>query len=246
VTTGSGDIGVLAGTLAIDPRMIENLGDIPLATAVLPGTLNISGGGSLDAGWNLGILAGDIDSTAGWLHAGNNAFIGVGRDIRLNNSDLIAENDIYMRLFRADSMLYINDAPGMSASTVWAKSPHTIYLDFPNRAGGGVVIDGAATTTTTYPGSGFYVGDPAIAAAPGRGLVLSHQAGLNSAISDTFNRADRSGDALSDAPGTSLPPLARRTEATAPDDQTAGGGEGEFGGDGKQNRGRRPVKQCRG
>jgi hypothetical protein len=178
------------------------------------------------------------------IGSGNGHITGiVGKELRINNgSGIYAGDDVRLRFLRHDAMLYLNDTAGGPSSKIASDSVAplgTTYISFRDRATGGIVIDGVATSATLAGGSGFYWGDPLQLALPGSGLEVSYSAGaLDPAVQDILTRK------LDLDPLVWLPPTGSGGREVG--DQNIGGGDGEFGDGGGQNRGRRPVKQCRG
>jgi len=132
-------------------------------------------------------------------------------------------------------------------STIWAKSPNTIYLSFFARGPGGIIVNGSVASNLLASGI-FFAGNPAAPAAP---LVFLGTASLDPAVDKILN-----GDNTTLVDPCAINPIACATtrlsrELLTKDD--IGGGDGEFGGkengDGKdrgKGRGKKPVGQCKG
>jgi hypothetical protein len=234
---------LIGGTVVVaDGKYAESESNV----AVFAGTLTLANGAEIRSDYNLGVLAGEINLTGGaGLYAANDVVIltggltmdsatiqaydgmvtiGSAGNITLENGSLIrAGTDIKLNLTGADSLLTINSTSGGTASSIWANSPDTIYLNFPLLATGGVVIDGVETLETMAGYSGLFVGPGMTPAAPGAGLVVSYRQDVGTAVVTDLIRAleavnlDESSDGV--AP--------KGPKST----QSAGGEEGEFGGD---------------
>jgi filamentous hemagglutinin family protein len=189
-----------------------------------------------------GIGKGDITAYGSTVEAlAGDVYAFTGGDISLENgSHLKAGYEVHVDLIGADSTLSLSGPP---PSTIEA-SPTTIYLTFLGRSGGGVLIDGVETTTTLAGGSGFYVGgSPATA---GNGLFIAYPNGaLDPAVANILTNTTTDSTSLNDDLNADLAGSGAGGPVTSLDDQTAGGGEGEFGDDGKGKPGRRRVGQCR-
>jgi hypothetical protein len=158
-----------------------------------------------------------------------------------------------------ESSLYLNGTasnPAIIESDWYTEGGQTTYIDFLARTSGGIWIDGVETATTVAGGSGFYhyVGPSWLPALEGNGLYITY--------------AQSQGDICTTMPDLCRPPVTATTlvdpcafdpklctpppvtvvgSDTVTGDQTAGGGEDEFGDDGKGGKeGRRRVRMCRG
>jgi hypothetical protein len=207
----------LNGNIDIDGSLVLSganvVADVPLEagatlnTFVSAGTLNLSNGAGIYAGYNLLVNAGgEINlSNGSWLGAGNevnlagsaikvnggvygggvyaynNIFAKVLGNITLdNNAYFEAGNDIMLRLASANSEVSLSNGSYMLADSV-TQLPATIFIDFLTRTSGGVMIDGATTTTSLPGGSGFFVmnHDRPATLSPGGGLVISYASTTN-------------------------------------------------------------------
>ncbi|MCE9642184.1 MAG: hypothetical protein K8S22_18855, partial [Betaproteobacteria bacterium] len=214
--------------------------------AVFAGTLTLANGAEIYSDYNLGVLAGEINLAGGaGLYAANDVVILTGGltmdsatiqaysgmatiastgNITLENGSLIrAGTDVKLNLTGADSLLTINSTSGGLASSIWANSPSTIYLNFPLLATGGVVIDGVETLETMAGYSGLFVGPGMTPAAPGAGLVVSYRQDVGSAAVTDLIRALEAVN-LDESSDDVAPKGPKST-------QSAGGEEGEFGED---------------
>ncbi|MBU0751599.1 MAG: hypothetical protein KJ787_00005 [Gammaproteobacteria bacterium] len=229
-------LGVIGGSVSFD---IFSMTRFP-SRLNLTGTVTVGASGSLTAAYDdVGVLAGDIIND-GTINGGWNTWLGVSRNITNGaGSQIIAENDVYLGLFGPTSTISFT-----TPSTVWAKSPNTIYLSFLARGPGGIIVNGSVASNLLASGI-FFAGNPAVPAAP---LVFLGTASLDPAVDNILN-----GDNTTLVDPCAINPLACVTTRLSREWLTKddiGGGKGEFGGgddedDNGDKSGKKPVNLCR-
>jgi hypothetical protein len=201
LTSGS-SVTVYGGSLTLGGSQVslDNATATAAANSVLvsAGSLNLSNGAVIEAGTGLVVTAGTIELASGsQLLAANNALVTATTSVTLTDSsslvatsgnaivevgsNLTLENGSYIKagidaelvLKGPTSVLTLNSVTA-APSYIWALSPHTIYLDFPLLASGGVVIDGKETIKTVTGGAGFFAGPLQTPATEGFGLKLGY------------------------------------------------------------------------
>jgi len=196
------------------------------------------------------------------LYSDGDITLAKGTKIEAPNADVLIE------LYGPDSRLYLGKAGDTSPSYVLSNAT-TTYVDFLTRSSrDGVYINDVVTTDTVVGKSGFFAGSLTAPATEGAGLLVTYvgstlDAGISNVLTNTLT--DVTDLTISQTGLTDIPPLGSGTGAqtAALTDQTAGGGEGEFGGkegdkdkdkengkDGEKKpddgKGKKKVAQCKG
>jgi hypothetical protein len=245
VTTGTGTASFTAPSVTLNGTV--NAAD---DVGVVATTLNLGSGSHTRAGHDVILAASNMFSTAAMVDAGHDISAAVTGDMHLNGSGFTAGNDIYLKMLGATSTLYLNDAPGLPQSFLWAQAPSTVHLEFPSRFADGLVVDGAPVNplkfTAAAGSSGFYYGPAMAPASLGTGLEVVYAYGKGlfdgatalptivdavvAAITPTNPppSTPRTGDSNTST-GTFDPNSLPATGAGGQSDQT-GGTEGTFGG----------------
>jgi len=241
--TSSANIGLVAGISYSTWDKLEDMptpeeaSQTPLSTS---GQLNVSS--TVVATGKVGMIAPVIDITEdGSVQSDDKLYAYTSTDMTLTNGAFMeADFGVYLAFGGGSSTLYLNETGGYAPAYILGNTDGTestaVHLDFLARSSGGVVIDGVETFTSMANGSGFFNTSHGTPAVLGSTLLVSY------GVADAITAAVTNEVANSTEPTTTtegaLPLTTTGDElATAPTEQTTGGGTDEFGGTAEDNDG---------
>lgn len=187
---GSSAILSAGNTLAVDSSLFSD-GNLALIAPVVDisdsvsangnllvaaGTLNNSTNSGSLSGYNLNMIAGNINGNSGAHFMASNVLNAtVANNIVLaDGAHFHAGGDINLTMSGAGSEIRLSNGSYMHAG-----APTTIHIDFITRTSGGIFIDGISTIANNGS-TGFFVGSLMTPAVPGAGLDITYANGNQS------------------------------------------------------------------